>query len=144
MSIERRLAMLEKTIPKQNPYAHLSDDELKAEMFEVSRQLHAQGLPISKNTFLWVTESRQFASEPSWLQDRNHRLDVFLKFRQIISKLNLPNHDRIDCIFSRGWLDYPIEKADRDWLMAELSGINLGEEEPWLKAYLEYSGTKEI
>jgi hypothetical protein len=144
MRLERRLALLEKTTPKQSPYAHLTNEELKAEMFEVSRKLHAQGLPISEDTFLWVPESRQFADEASWIKDRNHRLDVFLKFMQIIYQLDLPNHARIASLLGQGWMDYPIEKADRDWLAAELVGVDLGEEGPWLEDYLEHSGSKEM
>jgi hypothetical protein len=144
MRLERRLALLEKTSPAQRPYAHLTNEELKAEMFKVSQSLHAQGLPISKDTFLWVPECRQFANEASWLRDRNQRLDVFLKFMQIIYQLDLPNHAYIDSILGKGWLDYPIEKADRVWLVAELAGVDLGEEGPWLQDYLEHSGSKEI
>jgi hypothetical protein len=143
MRLERRLALLEKTSPTQRPYAHLTNEELKAEIVENSRKLHAQGLPISENTFLWVPESRQFAIEQSWLKDRNHRLSVFMEFTRIVLMLKLPNSDRIQDIIRQGCLDYPIEKADRDWLVAELAGVDLGEEGPWLQDYLAHSGTKE-
>jgi hypothetical protein len=144
MNLRTRLAKIEQSSPRHRPYAHLTDEELKAEIFKVSQQLHAQGLPISENTFLRVPESRQFANDASWLKDRNHRLDVFLKFMQIIYPLDLPNHGRIDSLLGQGWLDYPIEKADRDWLVAELAEVDLGEEEPWLKEYLKHSGSREI
>lgn len=143
MNLKARLAKIEQRGSTRRPYAHLTDEELKVEIVKISQKLHSQGLPISKNTFLWVPESRPFADEASWLKDRNPRLDVFLKFRQLVYQLDLPNHDRIDSLLSKGYLDYPIEKADRDWLTAALAEVDLGEEGPWLQDYLEHSGAKE-
>jgi hypothetical protein len=143
MNLERRITTLEKSSPKHNPLADLSDEELKAEMFKVCQRLHAAGVPIDKKTLVKVPKCRQFSDEAVWVKDRTHRLGVFLQFKGIVFKHSLPNHDRIISILNQGWGDDPIHADDKEWLVSQLSGIDLGEEGPWLKEYLDYSGSKE-
>ena len=39
-----------------------------------------------------------------------------------------------------GWRGVDIDSSDVIWLVDELKGVDMGEETPWLKAYLEHSG----
>jgi hypothetical protein len=144
MNLERRITTLERSVPKHDPLSVLSDEELKTEMFKTCQRLHAAGLPIDKRTLVGVPECRQFSDEPVWAQDRTHRLDVFLKFKRVVFEHNMPNQSRIISILNQGWSDQKISINDKDWLLSAFDGIDLGEEGPWLKEYLDYSGSKEI
>jgi hypothetical protein len=143
MSLQRRITALEKSAPKHDPLADLSDEELQDEMFKVCQRLHAAGLPIDKRTLVKVPKCRQFADEPVWAKDRTHRLDVFLEFKRIVFNRQMPNQDRIISILNQGWGDQRISTEDQDWLLSVFDRIDLGEEGPWLKEYLDYSGAKE-
>lgn len=144
MNLERRITTLEKSGPKHDPLADLSDEELQGEMFKICQRLHIGSIPIDKEIFIVFPECRQFCEEPIWAKDRTHRLNVFLKFKRIVFDHNMPNQSRIISILNQGWSDQKISTNDTDWLVSQLKEIDLGEEGSWLKEYLKHSGLKEI
>jgi hypothetical protein len=50
------------------------------------------------------------------------------------------NKERIDLIFCLGCRGVEIPPDDIEWMMIESEHIDLGEEAPWLREYLEGSG----
>ncbi len=140
-TLKNRIEKLEKSIPVENLFADLTLEELHGEMFLLCQNMHNKGMEPDSETVLTNPKCRQFyKSGTPWVMDRNHRLSVFLKFKQIILKLEIPNKEQIESILNLGWRGIEINCDDIDWLVVELMDIDMGEEKPWLSGYLENSG----
>jgi len=140
-TLKSRIEKLEKSIPVKNPLADLTIEELNDRIFDFYQDVSHKGIEPDLETLLTNPKCRQFCKEGlPWVMDRNHRLSVFLKFKQILLKLEIPNKERIETTFNLGWRGVEISPDDCDWLEKELIDIDMGEEKPWLRGYLEYSG----
>ena len=140
-TIESRLKKLEAVQPrKDNELRSLPMEELYEGLYQECKAIHESGAELNPRYALLSARCREFSSDEHWVMDRNHRLSVFLKFKQIMLKLEMPNEERIESIFNLGWRGVEIHADDIDWLLTELIDIDMGEEKPWLKSYLEYSG----
>ena len=95
---------------------------------------------VNPQNALLNVKCREFFSDEHWVKNHNHRLGVFLKYIQRMLKLDIPNKERIDYILGLGWRGVDIDSSDVNWLVNELKDVDLGEETPWLKGYLEHSG----
>ena len=70
-----------------------------------------------------MPKCRQFAKSEPWLEDRSHRLGVFLEFRQRTINQSLPNQQRVDEIFGLGWRGIEIQADEIEWVITELQGF---------------------
>ena len=141
MNIKERLAKLEKSYPKINPLKDLTDEELEHKAFLLCQKASDEGIDWDMtNVVLNFPKCRQFAKSEPWLDDRNHRLDVFLGFIQRTINQSLPNQEKVNYILGLGWRGLEIPADDIKWLVSELQGFDLGDEGPWLLGYLEHSG----
>jgi len=142
LSVKNRIEKLEKSIPVKKPFSDLTLEELKEEMFLLCKRLYnSNGTEPDSETVLTNPKCRQFYTRGTpWVMDRNHRLSVFLTFKQILLKLEIPNKNRIEAILNLGWRGVEIKPEDIDWLVGELIGVDMGEEKSWLRGYLENSG----
>jgi len=52
----------------------------------------------------------------------------------------LPNQERINFIFGLGWRGVEIKPDHIEWMMTESATLDLGDEAPWLREYMEGSG----
>ena len=138
--LENRIKKLEASKPELNPLAELTYEELKNEMFSICQKMHELGMEIEPEIAITNSKCRQFFTGTPWVMDHNHRLGVFFDFKGIILGQDLPNQQRIESILNLGWGNNEIDSKDIDWLVAELNDVDLGEESPWLKGYLEHSG----
>jgi hypothetical protein len=142
MNIKDRLAKLEKSKPKVSPFEHLTMAELKQELFLIYQQSYKNGIELDDTDILLRSPKcrKFFTKGEPWLNDYNHRLDVFLEFRQRAFDQSFPNQQKIDDLFCLGWRGLKIPTEDIKCLIAELQGFDLGDEGPWLRGYLERSG----
>ena len=140
-SLKSRIIKLEKSIPIKKSLAELTIEELNDKIFIFYQSMSDKCKEADTDILLTTPKCRQFYKKGMpWVMNRNHRLSVFLKFKQIMLKLEMPNEERIESIFNLGWRGVEIHADDIDWLLTELIDIDMGEEKPWLKSYLEYSG----
>ncbi len=138
-TLKNRLKKLETLIPdRENSLTHLTDEELDAEMFTSCKKLAAEGVEIDLRAALYCIPVREFFTDEPWTRDTNHRISVFQKFLGIAHKQNLP--DKIKDIFGLGWRNVPIPPKDIKLVREVLHDVDLGDETPWLKQYLENSG----
>jgi len=140
-TLRSRVDKLEKSIPIKNSLVDLTIEELNEKLFLLCQRMFGRGIEPSLEILLTNPKCREFyKGRTPWVMNCNHRLCVFLKFKQIILKLEIPNKERIEAIFNLGWRGVEINSNEIDWLVAELTDIEMGEEKPWLSGYLEYSG----
>ena len=147
-SLKARIEKLEASRPKVNPLENLTEAELKERIFLICQKLYEAGLAMGEENLVLLCRMprlRKFAKaeEQPWLKDYNHRLDVFSGFRQRTYNLSLPNpehQERIDLIFRLGCRGVEIPPADIEWIINESANLDLGDEAPWLREYLEGSG----
>jgi len=140
-TLRSRVDKLEKSIPIKNSLVDLTIEELNEKLFLLCQRMFGRGIEPSLEILLTNPKCREFyKGRTPWVMNCNHRLCVFLKFKQIILKLEIPNKMWIESIFNLGWSNKDIDPADIDLLLNELKGIDLGEETSWLQGYLEYSG----
>jgi len=140
-TLKSRLEKLEKSVPIKNPLADLTIEELNEEMFLLCQRQYDSGIQPDLKTVITNLKCKQFYKEGTpWVMNRNHRLSVFLKFKQILLKLEIPNKERIEALLNLGWRGVKINPDEIDWLEKELIDIDMGEEKLWLRGYLEYSG----
>ena len=139
-ALNNRLKKLEAALPKEDLSPPLTNEELEEALFQECKTLHEMGVELNPQYALLNVKCREFYNDEHWISNRNHRLDVFLKYRQAILDMELPNKERIDYILGLGWRGVDIDSSEVNWLMNELEGVDMGEETPWLKGYLEHSG----
>ena len=118
----------------------LTEEELDDALFQECKTLYEMGVELNLQYALLNVRCREFFSDEHWVNNRNHRLSVFLKFKQAILDLDLPNKERVEDVLNLGWRGVDIDSNDIDWLVNELKGVDMGKETPWLKGYLEQSG----
>ena len=139
-SLNNRLKKLEAAQPKEDLLPRLIGEELEEAVFLECKTLHEMGVELDPQYALLNVRCREFFTDDHWVNNRNHRLSAFLKYRQAILDLELPNKERIEYILGLGWRGVDIDSSDVNWLVNELKYVDLGEETPWLKGYLEHSG----
>ena len=139
-TLKNRIKKLEAYNPPIDPLAGLTEEELHDKMFSICQSLHEIGIEPMSKVALMFPKCRKFYSGTPWLLDHNHRLDAFQQFKGIIINQALPNQERIDEILNFGCRNIEIHKKEIDWLVTELEGVDMGEEKPWLRDYLEQSG----
>jgi len=140
-TIESRLKKLEAVQPrKDNELRSLPMEELYEGLYQECKAIHESGAELNPRYALLSARCREFSSDEHWVMDRNHRLSVFMGFYGTILELDLPNQERVEDIIRRCCRCLSIESSDIDWLVTELTGVDMGEETPWLKGYLEHSG----
>lgn len=138
-TLKNRLNKLEASQPeKDNSLAHLTDEELDAEMFASCKKLATEGVEIDLRAALYCMPVREFFTDEPWTRDANHRISVFQEFLGIAHKQDLP--EKIIAVFGLGWRNDSIPKEDIELTLKVLHDADLGKEAPWLKGYLEHSG----
>ncbi|WP_411727526.1 hypothetical protein [Methyloglobulus sp.] len=156
MGLHNRLVKLEKSRPKVDPIKerlrNMSREELHEEIFLTRKILYEAGhiWDVSDKRYGGelialndVPKLRQFVSKGKpWLSDYSHRRDVCWIFKECVLKLSLPYRECAVEILTDGWRDYEIPTDDIVWVCANLEGRDLGEEQPWLRGYLEHSGKR--
>jgi hypothetical protein len=149
MNIKDRIKKLEASMPKVvSPLENLTEAELEEQIFLIWQRLYGSGIAMGEEhlkALCWMPRLRQFVKvgEQPWLFDSNHRLDVFSGFRQRTYNLSLPNpehQERIDLIFRLGCRGVEIPPSEIEWMMTESATLDLGDESPWLREYMEGSG----
>ena len=139
-TLKNRIKKLEAALPKEDLPPPLTGEEIEEALFQECKTLHEVSVELDPQYALLNVRCREFYNDEHWIKNRNHRLDVFLKYRQAILDLELPNKERIGYILGLGWHGVDIDSSDVIWLVNELKGVDMGEETPWLKDYLEHSG----
>ena len=137
-ALNNRLKKLEAAQPKEDLRPSLTFDELQEEVFLECEVLHKNGIELDPQYALLNVRCREFFSDEHWVKNHNHRISVFLKFRQIGLSENMT--ERVEDIFALGWRNIKIDKKEITWIVDHLKGIDLGPETPWLKGYLGHSG----
>jgi len=140
-----RVEKLEASRPKVNPLENLTGAELKEQIFLIWQKLYESGFVMGeehKVELCRMPRLRKFAKadERHWLNDYNHRIDVFHGFIKRTKGQSLPNQERINLIFGLGWRGFEIKPDHIEWMMNESEHHDLGDEAPWLREYLEGSG----
>ena len=139
MTLKGRLNKLEASQPKkENSLAHLTDEELDAEMFASCKKLAVKGAEIDLRAALYCIPVRELFTDEPWTRDTNHRISVFQAFLGIASKQNLP--EKIQAVFGLGWRNVSIPNDDIELTLKALHDTNLGDEAPWLESYMKCSG----
>lgn len=142
-NLQHRVQRLEKARPV--PELAITEEHAKRIILELCEG----GWDQLETQLAWVPlkylEFRKFFQDENlWLKNRTLRLGVFLHFRGVICKL--PNWDsdkrlkRLFDVFGRGWGDYILDQDDIDFALKASQGLDLGDEQLWLRKYLECSG----
>ena len=137
--LQRRVERLEAIQPeKESSLAHLTDEELDAEIFTCCEKVFANGGEPDLRVALYNISCRKLFNSDPWVRDANHRIDVFNKFIKAALDQKLPK--KILAVFKLGQRNVPVSPKDIELTVKALHDADLGEETPWLKEYLENSG----
>lgn len=138
-TLNNRLKKLEASQPeKENSFAHLTDEELDDALYASCKSAHEIWGELDVQYSLMSIKCRKLYDDEPWLKMANHRISVFQGFLEFALKQNLP--EEIISVFALGWRNVPVPEEDIELTLKALHDIDLGEETPWLKGYLEYSG----
>ena len=131
---------------ERNELATLDDKPLVYDPVGTFRVDEATQELVNDHSTYFDLGLRQYASEPLWLEDRNHIISAICRLSRAVQEVSLPDEleEKISPLIKRfdgfryPWAyEPPFTEEEADLLANALSGKILDPEGPWFREYLK-------